>query len=167
MQIAHVWAVGSVKARIKTWKYFDKVVPNVDILNLKEYLRIVCAICNKFKPPLITSVDEHCDIARRMLEKVCQPNYLQEKVNQDRSLGQLAREWVPLHECTYYDNFPVLIESYLRSLTFGIYQLNQAPNYTDQHMLNGDIYTTLVLQFCKPKYSRDIPVQNNTFFNLD
>ncbi|CAG2205759.1 unnamed protein product [Mytilus edulis] len=134
------WTVESVNARIKTWKYFDKVVPNIDILNLKEYLRIVGAICNKFKPPLITSVEEHCDIARSMLEKSKQPNLLQERVLKDKALGKRSREWVPLHDCKHYDNFPKLTVDYLRSLTFGVYQLYQAPNYADQHLDNdGDI----------------------------
>lgn len=133
------WAVESVNARIKSWKYFEKVVPNTDILNLRQYLRIVGALCNKFRPPLITSVESHCKIAQRMLEISKQPNILQEKISQDKTLSKRSRDWVPLQECRHYDYFPRLSEEYLRSLTFGVYQLKQAPHYADQHLVNGDI----------------------------
>ncbi|CAC5394130.1 unnamed protein product [Mytilus coruscus] len=94
----------------------------------------------RYMPPLITSVEEHCDIARSMLEKSKQPNPLQERVLKDKALSKRAREWVPLYDCKHYDNFPKLTEDYLRSLTFGVYQLYQAPNYADQHLDNdGDI----------------------------
>ena len=118
-------------------------MPNVDILNLKEYLRIASAICNKFKPPLINPIEEHCEIARKMLEKAKQPNHLKEKVLQDKTLGKRARQWVPLNEARHYDTFPTLTEDYLRSLTFGVYQLKQAPNYADQHLGDGDVDTYL------------------------
>lgn len=35
--------------------------------------------------------------------------------------------------------FPFLSEDYLRSITFGVYQLSQAPYYADQHLKDGEL----------------------------
>jgi hypothetical protein len=40
------WAVECVNGRLKSWKYFDKVVPNSDVHNIQSYLLIVAALCN-------------------------------------------------------------------------------------------------------------------------
>ena len=46
------WAVECVNGRIKSWKYFDKIVPNSDVHNIQSYLLIVAALCNWYLPPL-------------------------------------------------------------------------------------------------------------------
>ena len=35
--------------------------------------------------------------------------------------------------------FPRLSDDYLRSITFGVYQLSQAPHYADQHLSDGEL----------------------------
>ena len=38
-------------------------------------------------------------------------------------------------DCT----FPCLRDDYLRSITFGVYRLSQAPHYAHQHLCNGEL----------------------------
>ena len=133
------WAVESVNGRLKQFKYFDKVVPNVDISNIKHNLHIVAALCNKYKPPLRKSSDEDCKIAEQMLQKAKQPNNLQQRILTDKRLQKRSKSWKPLDDNTAAAEFPKLSESYIRSITFGIYQLKQCPNYADQHLSEGDM----------------------------
>ena len=48
------WVVESVNGVIKTWKYFDQVVLNINIPHIKQDFRLVCALINKFRPPCIS-----------------------------------------------------------------------------------------------------------------
>ena len=64
-----LWVVESSNARIKRWRYLDRVLPNNQIPNIGDYVRIVCAVSNKFSPPLssCTSKDEDDAEAAKML----------------------------------------------------------------------------------------------------
>ena len=46
------WVVESVNGLIKTWLYFNNVVPNINIQYIEADIKIICAIINKFRPPL-------------------------------------------------------------------------------------------------------------------
>lgn len=46
------WVVESANARKKRWKYLDHVLPTNQVPFIGDYTRIVCAISNKFFPPL-------------------------------------------------------------------------------------------------------------------
>ncbi|XP_061190072.1 uncharacterized protein LOC133197912 [Saccostrea echinata] len=43
------WVVESVNARIKTWRYLARQLPNSQIPHVGEYVRIISAICNKYR----------------------------------------------------------------------------------------------------------------------
>lgn len=49
---------------------FDKVVSNHFIPIIGDLLRIVCVVCNKFRPPLDTTHPDDKSIAEAMLELV-------------------------------------------------------------------------------------------------
>lgn len=67
------WIVESINGRLKQWRFFDKVVSNHYIPHLGDFLRIVAAICNKYRSPPASS---QCDIqlAEEMLKKSRQGN---------------------------------------------------------------------------------------------
>nr|XP_022308113.1 uncharacterized protein LOC111114116 [Crassostrea virginica] len=44
------WVMESVNGRVKTWRYSGKTLPNVQIPYIGDYLRIVCGLCNKYRP---------------------------------------------------------------------------------------------------------------------
>ena len=45
--------------------------------------------------------------------------------------------WQSIESIDY--TFPCLRDDYLRSITFGIYQLSQAPHYADQHLCKREL----------------------------
>ena len=61
------WVVESANARIKSWKYFNHVLPTNQIPYIGDYIRIVCAICNKyFKPLCNADSDDDSRLASKM-----------------------------------------------------------------------------------------------------
>lgn len=48
------WVVESVNARVKRWRYLANIVPNTQIPYIGDDVRLVAALCNKYKPPIST-----------------------------------------------------------------------------------------------------------------
>lgn len=68
------WVVEAVNGRLKKWKYFDRVIPNTNIPNIRDNLRIVAAICNKYLPPIRSGQAEDFNLAINMLKELRQNN---------------------------------------------------------------------------------------------
>ncbi|CAC5392129.1 unnamed protein product [Mytilus coruscus] len=69
------WKVESANGRMKQWKYLANVVPNSQIPNIGEDLRLVCAISNKYLKPLCSSneTDELSNLSKQntiLMERV-------------------------------------------------------------------------------------------------
>jgi len=47
------WIVEAVNGLIKRWKALGQVMPNSQIPLIGDFVRIVCAICNAFRPPRV------------------------------------------------------------------------------------------------------------------
>ncbi|XP_063426803.1 uncharacterized protein LOC134710378 [Mytilus trossulus] len=115
--------------------FFDKVVSNHFIPIIGDLLRIVCAVCNKFRPPLAGTHPEDKSIAEAMLEKCKKGNAIQKMVTEEglltkRTIYKLVDASKVLDELA---DFPVLSMDKLREITMGVYQLKQAPNYVREH----------------------------------
>lgn len=52
------WVVESANARIKRWKFFDRVLPSSQVPFISDFIKIVCGISNKYFPPLSTGCTE-------------------------------------------------------------------------------------------------------------
>ncbi|XP_062589596.1 uncharacterized protein LOC134251226 isoform X2 [Saccostrea cucullata] len=50
------WVVESANARIKRWKFFDRILPSSQVPFISDYIKIVCGISNKYFPPLSTGM---------------------------------------------------------------------------------------------------------------
>ncbi|CAC5392909.1 unnamed protein product [Mytilus coruscus] len=70
------WVVESANARIKQWRYLDNVLPTNQVSHIGEYVCIVCAISNKFSPPLSTgnSLEDE--------QLTCKMVYLSKQINE-------------------------------------------------------------------------------------
>ncbi|WAR12349.1 LOW QUALITY PROTEIN: hypothetical protein MAR_026529 [Mya arenaria] len=68
------WVVESANARLKRWKYLDRVLPNSQVPFIGDYVKIKCAVCNKYLPPLSSSTDDDERQAQQMLQLVIQGN---------------------------------------------------------------------------------------------
>lgn len=131
------WAVESINARLKTWKFFDRVICNKDIPQLKKYIDIVVAICNCFRLSVQLSREVDCHIAQKMVERSMMENLVQQEVESHVHLRKHISHWQSIE--SIYFIFSFLSGDYLRSITFGVYQLSQAPNYADQHLKDLNI----------------------------
>lgn len=127
------WVVESVNTRIKQWKFFDKVVSNHYIPYIGDFLRIVCALFNCYRPHLADMDSSSKELAKKMLERSLKGNDVQKMVEEEGLLKKrsvfkkvnmnTSDTAVPLPE------FPILSMEKLREITFGIYQLKEAKNY--------------------------------------
>lgn len=102
------WVVESANGRLKQWRLLDKVVPNKLLPQIGNYVRIVCALCNKFKPCLGSMDPESSEIATKMLEKADMPNTVQTLVEENNLLTRRAVYSAIEASSDQLDNVPVL-----------------------------------------------------------
>jgi len=62
------WIVEAVNGVIKRWKALGQVMPNSQIPLIGDFVRIVCAICNAFRPLRVKKNDEQEIVAKRSLD---------------------------------------------------------------------------------------------------
>ncbi len=133
------WVVESVNGRLKKWEFLNKVLANQHIQPIGDYVQIIAAICNKYRPPIKRDSVEDRAVARKMLERAkLTVNPLQQHIE---AIGKkpLVAKWKRL-DGAVLDNFPVLSLEYIRNLTLGIYQLKQAESYTKEHLSDDGVY---------------------------
>ena len=124
------WVIEAANGRIKRWKYLGNRVPNRDIKTIEKDYKFVCALINKYRPQLASTNDsEKFDLYKQMIEKANEENTLMHEVlNYPKRLSK--NRVVNINEL----GFPKLTEEYIKSLTFGIYQMNQCIPYTITHL---------------------------------
>jgi hypothetical protein len=127
---------------MKHWRALDKVIPNTQIPFVGDYVRIVCALCNAFRSPLIKDTSNDDFLASRMLALLKNKNHLQERVIEE-GLDRQRATWVEMDESSFED-FPKLDYKQLRELTLGIYQLKQARSYTQEHLSDTGSYNVFL-----------------------
>lgn len=110
---------------IKKWKAFDCVFPNSLIPFIGDYVRIICAIINAFKPARVldsSDVSARVEAMKTRSEKI---NQLQKFVEDNRLSYVRERIWLKIRdarECLA--DFPKLSLKKLKCLTIGIYQVS-------------------------------------------
>lgn len=139
------WVIESINGVVKTWKYFQNKIQNLNIPYIGDDFS-VCSLINKCKQNrLKISNDNDQFIATEMLKLVKKQNTLKKQIeNLPNSCRRLHNERLV---CDLTEiNFPHLSEEYIRSITFGIYQLKQAKSYTKEHLDDeGDYYFEILL----------------------
>ena len=143
------WIVESANARLKQWIFFDKTLPNSHLPNIEQYMKIICAVCNKYKPPLSKASDRLADfeLGTKMFELAQKNNELQNEVEKFMSKESVKTKW-KLVDSNSLKDFPILSEEELRQITLGVYTLKMAKCYTTEH-LEDDAYSMHI--------SNDIP----------
>ena len=127
----------AANARIKRWKYLDKILPSSQIPFIGDYIRILCGIANKYMPAINATKDAEEDTltASRMLERVTNLNTLQAYV-EENNLERRSAKWASVDEIELSD-FPKLDDTMLRLLTLGTYQLKLSSSYIQEY-IGGD-----------------------------
>ena len=137
------WIIESVNGRIKQWRASDQVVPNSQIPWIGDNVRIVCAVCNRYKPSLVSCTTDDEAIGLKMLALAKKPNNLETRIVNE-NLNQKKTIWSKLDSADTALDFPILSENDIRNLTLGIYQLKQAKSYTYEHINESGDYSVSV-----------------------
>ncbi|VDH88958.1 Hypothetical predicted protein [Mytilus galloprovincialis] len=130
------WVVESANARIKNFRYLDRVLPTNYVPFIGDYIHIVCAISNKYLQPLSKAIneDEDIELATQMKQKSTEIITLKAYV-EENNLHRGMKQWKLIQDSDI--PFPQLTDEQLRSLTFGVYQLKLSQSYTQEYM-EGD-----------------------------
>lgn len=108
------WVVEAANARIKRWKYLAHVLPTNQVPFIGDYVRIVCALSNRYCKPLSTG-SENEDMAL-----ACKMRYLSTKVNSLKTFVEencLDKKSVKWEVATDSLEFPNISEDDIRNLT--------------------------------------------------
>lgn len=126
--------VESANSRIKQWKYLDHILPTNQIPHIGEFIRIICAISNRYCPPLNASKnsEEERQLAEKMLRSASVSNSLKYYVEAN-NLDRRNASWSSVSESDL-NNFPQLTEFQLRAITLGTYQLRQGTSYIQEYL---------------------------------
>ena len=91
--------VESANARIKRFKYLDHVMPNSQLPFIGDFVRIVCAISNKYFPPLSSpdQVEQDELIAKKMLQQNEKEDELKMLV-EEKGLARKKTIWRPIQD---------------------------------------------------------------------
>ena len=109
-------------------------MPNSQIPYIGDFVRIVCALTNKYMPPLSSpaSVEQDQAVAAKMLTQCGKVNALKEMI-EEKKLPKRGKCWKSAEDMPLED-FPKMTEEQLRELTLGVYQLRLSPSYIQEHL---------------------------------
>lgn len=92
-------------ARIKHWRYLGKILPSNQIPHIGDFVRIVCAISNRYlKPLFVGDAEEDLALGSKMLYLSKQVNTLQQHVELNK-LDHRTVCWEKVEDLT---DFPCL-----------------------------------------------------------
>ncbi|XP_062618934.1 uncharacterized protein LOC134280537 [Saccostrea cucullata] len=137
------WVVESVNGRIKTWNYLDRTIPNSQIPHIGDYVRIISAICNKFRPDVSTGLESDLSTAAKMRFLSKEVNVLKEYV-ETNGLDKRQVRWRKIDASDTSIAFPQLSEEEIRELTMGVYQIKLAKSYAQEHLDKDGTYEIYV-----------------------
>ena len=137
------WVIESANGRLKSWKYFDKVLPNSQIPVIGDYIQIICSICNKYFSPLSHgNQEEDRVIGCKMLFLAKQSNDLKTRIEHEGIEKIRSAEWTRMDAINI--SFPSLSEEEIRCLAIGVYQVNLAKSYVQEHLNEHAEFTVYV-----------------------
>ncbi|GFV97870.1 DDE Tnp4 domain-containing protein [Trichonephila clavipes] len=81
--ISILWVVETVISQHKKGRALNNIIPNVQILYIGDYVKIVSVILNAFHPTRFSNIEVDNIIVQRMLDLAKKPNYLQQTVEEN------------------------------------------------------------------------------------
>lgn len=111
------WVVESANARVKSWKYFDRVLANTLIPFVGEDISIAAALCKKYLPALSTEKENDEAISCKML-----------------------------HLSRLNNDLQIRVEEEIRGLAIGVYQVGLAKSYVQEQFNKNSEYEVIVNQ---------------------
>ena len=126
------------------FRIFDKRWPNQSIPHMMTDIRIACAILNVYHPGIESDVRDGLEIAESMLARLGKRNLLAQLVSA-QGLNRKSADFETL-EGSSIEDFPLLAEADLRSITLGSFQRRQVLSYNAEHIKTNGSY---VIEVCK------------------
>lgn len=124
----------------------NKVIPNTLIPSIGNFVRIICALCNRFRSTF--SPTEYSDtldqLTLTMLQKSKEPNWRLQYLQENELLNKRTVQTELKDGDRILHNFPKLPLDDLRNITLGVYQLKQAASYTKEHFTDCGLYELFV-----------------------
>lgn len=71
------WIVEAVNRRIKEFKYFANTVQNSSLMYLQADLSNICALINRYRPPIATSKPDDIEMGKEMRSLLTKKNKLE------------------------------------------------------------------------------------------
>lgn len=115
------WVIEAINGLIKTWKFLRNTMSNHHIPFIGDYVRIVCALCNAFRPARVSDTSKDSLKAEKMLEKINKKNELEDFIK-DNNLVSKRVCWDDITAESVTD-FPKYSLNDLQSITLGTYQV--------------------------------------------
>ncbi|CAC5358837.1 unnamed protein product [Mytilus coruscus] len=138
------WVVESINGRLKQWKYLQNVVSNTQIPYIGDNVKLIGALCNKYKPPFSTGEkDNDQNLGCKNEGTVQEKNDLQERVARE-GLHRRICSWKKIDADDSLPCFPMLSEEDLRNITVGVYQFKLAKSYTQEHLNDESEFTIMI-----------------------
>lgn len=133
------WVVEAVNGRLKKiFKFFDNVVPghyfNENCQKLNSFLRISCAVMNKYCPPIYHDTEDQLALLAEIERTDLKENALMTEVMECQR--QLVKKRVCWKKSTSadFEDFPRLSLPELHKLVRGKFSIKNARGYTDSHL---------------------------------
>ena len=109
-----------MNGRLKNkFKFFDQVIPVSYFKKLNRFLRLACAIINRFCGPLFAQNEFHEELIPLILDRLEKSNDLQKRVEEDK-LHLKRPSWTAVDKNSVLE-FPRLSLPELKLLTLGGY----------------------------------------------
>lgn len=138
------WTVEAVNGRLKNvFRFFEAVVPGSYKSKIGRFIRIACAILNKYYGPIMKDKDHHERLEEVVTERADWSNGFQQEIS-DKGWSRLTPSvWLKASPESAPD-FPQLSWKELEDVTLGVYQLKMGELYNRQHMNEDGHYVTYV-----------------------
>jgi hypothetical protein len=99
------WVVEAANGRIKKWQYINNVVHNSQIPHIGDYVRIVCSVMNRYRPPLKTNDPDDINIGFNMLLKSRENENVLKQVS-SRTFRANSKSWKSIDARDAVIDFP-------------------------------------------------------------
>ena len=131
------WVVEAVNGRLKNvFKFFKHMIEGGYTPKIMRFVKIACAILNKYFPPLVQPTDFHDLITEKIASHSANTNALKEEVER-LGLRRMTPSWRKATPSSVPD-FPQLSWQDLKEITLGTFQLKMAKLYNADHLKAGD-----------------------------
>lgn len=129
------FVVETINGHLKTiWKIFSREINPLSVPYIALDFQICAALKNKFFCTFEPNKSIAPEIARRMIDRLTEPNRLSKVVLNEKFVSNL-KKFTPFHEL---NELPQLSYLDLLYISLGKYQIKQAESYCQEHIKHND-----------------------------